>query len=90
MNAGLDAKPIVKGALREPGEITIVVIPLAKKISRILCAKGILGYIMFWNSSFRIKTQMKKQIYDSNSILLVKSNINLMLILKNKIYLHKY
>jgi hypothetical protein len=34
---------MVKGAFREPGEIMILVIPLAKKISRILCAKGILG-----------------------------------------------
>jgi hypothetical protein len=43
VNAGLDAKPSVKGAFLEPGEIIMLVIPLAKKISRILCAKGILG-----------------------------------------------
>jgi hypothetical protein len=48
----LDTKPIVKGAFREPGEMIIVVIPLAKKISRILCAKGILGYIMIVNNLF--------------------------------------
>jgi hypothetical protein len=35
-------KPIVKGAFRDPGEI-IVVIPLAKQISIMLCAKGIFG-----------------------------------------------
>jgi hypothetical protein len=34
---------MVKGAFLEPGEITILVIPLARNISIIDCAKGIFG-----------------------------------------------
>jgi hypothetical protein len=34
---------MVKGAFREPGEITMFLIPLARQIWMMLCAKGILG-----------------------------------------------
>jgi hypothetical protein len=42
MKAGLFTKPIVKG-ISEPGEIIMVVIPLAKQISIMLCAKRYFG-----------------------------------------------
>jgi hypothetical protein len=36
LKAGLLTKPIVKGAFLEPGEIIMLVIPLAKQISIML------------------------------------------------------
>jgi hypothetical protein len=34
---------MINGALREPGEMMMFFIPLARQISIMLCAKGILG-----------------------------------------------
>jgi hypothetical protein len=55
--SGLLTKPIVKGAFRDPGEIIIVVIPLAKQISIMLCA-------IFWGKSlFKFMSNKDTKLY---------------------------
>jgi len=42
---------MVKGAFREPGEITICLIPLDLKYRTNVCAAGILEYIMEYKNT---------------------------------------
>jgi hypothetical protein len=60
LKKGFSENPMVKGAFREPGEITIFWIPFALQCKIMDWAKGIVEYLMWSKNTTRVILNQSK------------------------------